>query len=158
PPSSLDAERAVLGGILLENEAVNTVLEIREAPDFYSEANGKIYEAMLELVRRSQPVDLVTLRSELVSTGKLAAVGGDEYLLALTNTIPTVANIEAHAQIIHEKAIVRRLITTCHEIAATGYGDYGEAKSYLDYAEASVFGIAKERARNPYLHVKDIVM
>jgi replicative DNA helicase len=158
PPSSLEAERAVLGGILLENEAVHTVLEILGPEDFYSDANGKIYDAMLGLVGRSQPVDHVTLRSELVAQGKLAAVGGDEYLLGLTNTIPTVANIEAHAQIIKEKAIVRRLITACHEIAATGYGDYGEAKGFLDHAEAMVFGIAKERARNPYQHVKEIVM
>jgi replicative DNA helicase len=158
PPSSLDAERAVLGGILLENDAVHTVLEILGPDDFYSDANGKIYDAMLGLIGRSQPVDHVTLRAELVAQGKLAAVGGDEYLLSLTNTIPTVANIEAHAQIIKEKGIVRRLITACHEIAATGYGDYGEAKGFLDHAESMVFGIAKERARNPYLHVKDIVM
>jgi replicative DNA helicase len=158
PPSSLDAERAVIGGILLENDAVHTVLELIGPDDFYSDANGKIYEAMLGLIGRSQPVDHVTLRSELISSGKLAAVGGDEYLLSLTNTIPTVAHIEAHAQIIKEKAIVRRLITACHEIAATGYGDYGEAKTFLDYAEASVFGIAKERARSPYQHVKEIVM
>lgn len=158
PPSSLEAERAVIGGILLENEAIHTVLELIGPEDFYSDANGRIYEAMLALIGRSQPVDHITLRAELVSRGKLAAVGGDEYLLDLTNTIPTVAHIEAHAQIIKEKALVRRLITACHEIAAQGYGDYGEAKNFLDYAEAAVFGIAKERARSPYQHVKEIVM
>ena len=109
PPNALEAERAVLGGILLENDAMNVVLEEISAEDFYSEANGKIFEAMTELFRRSQPVDHVTLRESLVHSGKLASVGGDDYLLSLSNTIPSVANIQAHAQIIREKAIVRAL-------------------------------------------------
>ncbi|MFO0694909.1 MAG: replicative DNA helicase [Polyangiales bacterium] len=158
PPNALDAERAVLGGALLENDAINTVLEILSPEDFYSEANGRIYEAMLSLFRRSQPVDHVTLREELVHTGKLAIVGGDEYLLSLTNTIPTVANIEAHAKIVREKSVVRRLITACHEIAASGYGEYGEVEQFLDHAESTVFNVAKERAKNPYEHVRDVVM
>ena len=84
----------MLGGILLENDAMNVVLEELTAEDFYSEANGKIFESMTELFRRSQPVDHVTLRESLVHSGKLGAVGGDEYLLSLSNTIPSVANAE----------------------------------------------------------------
>lgn len=158
PPNSLDAERAVLGGILLENDAMNVVVEILEAHDFYSQANAILFESMKQLARQSQPIDQVTLRAELLHQQKLQAVGGDEYLFSLTNTIPTVANIEAHAKIVHDKAVVRRLITACHEIAATGYGDYGELETFLDTAEANVFNVAKQRARNPYEHVKDVVM
>lgn len=158
PPNALDAERAVLGGILLENSAMNVVIEIITAEDFYSDANGRIYEAMRTLFGRSQPIDHVTLREELVHSSKLQAVGGDEYLLSLTNTIPTVANIEAHARIVREKSVVRQLITACHEIAAAGYGDYGEMEEFLDQAESSVFKVAKERAKNPYEHVKDLVL
>ena len=158
PPNALEAERSVLGGILLENEAMNVVLEILSAGDFYSEANAKVFEAMVSLFQQSQPVDQVTLREALADTGKLAAVGGDEYLLSLTNSIPTVANIEAHARIIREKALVRNLIHICHEVTARGYGDYGSVDEFLDHAEASVFGVAKERARNPYEHVKEVVM
>ncbi|MFW5877082.1 MAG: replicative DNA helicase [Myxococcota bacterium] len=157
PPSSLEAERAVLGGILLENDAVNVVTEILSPGDFYSEANATIFDAMVALFSRSQPIDQVTLRAELVGRDKLQAVGGDEYLLSLTDTIPTVANIESHARIVREKSIVRNLITACHEIAARGYGDYGEVEHFLDEAESAVFQVAKERARNPYEHVKDVV-
>ncbi|MEO0321558.1 MAG: replicative DNA helicase [Myxococcota bacterium] len=158
PPNALDAERAVLGGILLQNQAMNVVMEILERDAFYSEANAQIFEAMRGLFGRSQPIDHVTLREELVTQQKLQAVGGDEYLLALTESLPTVANIEAHAHIVSEKAVVRRLITACHEIAASGYGDYGEIEGFLDQAESSVFAVAKQRARNPYEHVREVVM
>ncbi len=158
PPTALDAERAVLGGILLENEAMNVVLDILEREDFYSEAHGILYEAMRTLFGRNQPVDHVTLREELVLQQKLQAIGGDEHLLSLAETIPTVANIKAHAMIVAEKSIVRKLILACHEIAASGYADYGELEAFLDTAESSVFGIAKQRARSPYEHVKDVVL
>ena len=158
PPNALEAERAVLGGILLENDAMNVVTEILVPEDFYSQANATLYEVMRELASRSQPIDQVTIRETLVGSQKLQAIGGDEYLFQLTNTIPTVANIEAHARIVKDKAVVRKLITACHEIAASGYGDYGELENFLDQAEASVFAVAKQRARNPYEHVKDVVM
>ncbi|MEZ4287015.1 MAG: replicative DNA helicase [Polyangiales bacterium] len=158
PPNSLDAERAVLGGILLENDALNVVLEILESDDFYSDANSTIFGAMSELFRRGQPVDHVTLRESLLHSEKFTSVGGDEYLLSLSNTIPTVANIESHARIVREKAVVRRLIAQCHSVAARGYGDYGAVAEFLDEAESSIFNVAKERARNPYEHVRDVVM
>jgi replicative DNA helicase len=159
PPNDLSAERAVLGGILLENAALNTVLELPlAAEDFYSDAHARIYEAMLELTQAGQPVDTVTLRERLVTAHKLAAVGGDDYLLALTNTIPTVANIEAHAKIVREKAVVRRLIVACHETAASGYGDYGKMDEFLDEAERRIFNVAKHRLRSPYEHITDVVV
>ncbi|MBO6939150.1 MAG: replicative DNA helicase [Deltaproteobacteria bacterium] len=158
PPNALEAERAVLGGVLLENDAMNVITEILVPEDFYSQANATLYEIMRDLASRSSPIDQVTLRESLVGAQKLQAIGGDDYLFQLTNTIPTVANIEAHARIVKDKAVVRKLITACHEIAATGYGDYGELEQYLDQAEASVFSVAKQRARNPYEHVKDVVM
>ena len=148
----------MLGGILLENDALNVALEELSGDDFYSEANAKIFEAMTELFRRSQPVDHVTLREALLHSGKLASVGGDEYLLSLTNTIPSVSNIQAYARIVREKAVVRALLRACHEVVARGYGDYGPFEEFLDSAESSIFGVAKERARNPYEHVKDVVM
>ena len=148
----------MLGGILLENDAMNVVLEVLSVDDFYSEANAKIFEAMSELFRRNQPVDQVTLRELLLHSGKLAGVGGDEYLLSLTNTIPTVSNIKAHAQIVREKSVVRSLIQVCHEVTARGYGDYGAVEEFLDEAESSVFSVARERTRHPYEHVKEVVM
>ena len=148
----------MLGGVLLENDAMNVVLEVLSLDDFYSEANAKIFDAMSELFRRNQPVDQVTLREALVHGGKLAAVGGDEYLLSLTNTIPTVSNIQAHARIVREKSVVRSLIQVCHEVTSRGYGEYGPVEEFLDEAESSIFAVARERARNPYEHVKEVVM
>ena len=158
PPHALEAERAVLGGILLENEAMNVVVEILSLDDFYSEANSKIFALMLELSHQNQPIDHITLRESLLRSSKLASIGGDDYLLSLTNVIPTVANIESHARIVREKAVVRLLIQVCHELAARGYGDYGSIEEFLDQAESSVLGVAKERMRNPYEQVKEIVM
>ncbi|GAB4199080.1 MAG: replicative DNA helicase [Sandaracinaceae bacterium] len=157
PPHALEAERAVLGGILLENNALNTVLQILTADDFYSRSNALVFDAMAELFRRGQPVDTITLRAWLVDRGTFQKAGGDEHLLSLTNTIPTVANIEQHAAIVREKANVRRLIAACHEIAAQGYGDYGEAEEYFDQSEKRVFEIGKQRGGAPYEHIKDIV-
>ena len=148
----------MLGGILLENQAMNIVIETLSVEDFYSEANAKIFEAMTELSRRGQPVDQVTLREVLVHSGKLASIGGDEYLLSLSNTIPSVSNIQAHARIIREKSVIRALILACHEVASRGYGDYGPIDEYLDQSESSIFAVGRERARNPYEHVKDVVM
>jgi len=158
-PRDLNAERAVLGGILLQNEALNVVTELPLEPhDFYSDANGRIYDAMRMLFGAGQPVDSVTLRERLATTGQLASVGGDDYLLSLTNTIPTVSNIEAHAKIVKDKAIVRRLITAAHEIAARGYGDYGDLEPFLDEAEKAIFAVRSERLRSPYEHINEVVV
>ena len=159
PPHDLTAERAVIGGILLMNEALNTVTELPlEAAHFYKDAHALIYEAMIELFAANQPVDSVTLRERLVTANKLPRVGGDEYLHALTDTIPTVANIEAHAKIVIEKALVRRVIHASHEIAATGYGDYGVLAEYLDQSERAIFDVAKERMRNRAEPIEKVVM
>ncbi len=158
PPHSLEAERAVLGGVLLENNALNAATQILSADDFYSRANALIFDAMCELFRRGQPVDLVTLRAWLVDHGNLQKAGGDEHILSLTETIPTVENIEHHAGIVRDKAIVRRLIARCHEIAAQGYGEYGDVDEFVDDAEKKIFEVAKEQKRAPYEHIKDVVI
>ncbi len=158
PPHSLEAERAVLGGVLLENSALNVVTQLLDTEDFYSRANGLAFEGMCELFRRGQPVDTITLRAWLVDRGHLQKAGGDEHLLSLTNAIPSVTNIEHHAEIVREKATIRRLISNCHEIAAQGYGDYGNPDEYLDQAEKRIFDVGKERGGAPYEHINDLVM
>jgi replicative DNA helicase len=157
PPNDLSAERSVLGGILLENGAFDSVVDTLSAEAFYSEAHGLIYEAMLELSRIGQPIDTVTLRDHLATARKLQSVGGDEYLLSLTNTIPTVANIKAHAAIVREKSVVRKMIAVAHEIASSGYADYGELETYLDHAEGLIFQVAKQRLSQPYEHIHEVV-
>ena len=148
----------MLGGVLLENTAMASASQLIEPEDFYSPANGAIFEAMIELYRRNQPVDLVTLRGWLVDRGALSRAGGDEHILTLTETIPTVENIEHHASIVREKATVRRLIARCHEIAATGYGDYGDVNEFVDGAEKTIFDVAKQTSKAPYEHIRDVVL
>jgi len=157
PPNDLSAERSVLGGIMLENGALDSVVDALSPEAFYSEAHGAIYEAMLELSRTGQPIDTVTLRDHLATARKLQSVGGDEYLLSLTNTIPTVANIKAHAAIVREKSVVRNMIAAAHEIAASGYSDYGELETFLDHAEGLIFQVAKQRLSKPYEHIYEVV-
>ncbi len=153
PPHDLAAERAVLGGLLLENEALDIVAEASlSVADFYSDANGKIYAAIQELHASGQPVDGVTLRAKLETKGHLVAVGGDEYLLGLTDTIPTVANIQAHAKIVHDKALVRTMIAACHKVSALGYGDYGTVEEFLDSAESAISKAGEARAIGGDLH------
>jgi replicative DNA helicase len=139
PPNDQNAERAVLGGMLLENAAIDVVADVpltRE--DFYRDAHALIFEAICNVAQSGEPVDTTTLRDELIKTGSLPRVGGDEYLLALTDTIPTVSNIEAHARIVREKAVVRRIIHACYETAAKGYGDYGPIEDFVNEAESAL--------------------
>jgi replicative DNA helicase len=157
PPNDLAAEGSVLGGVLLSNDALDVVVEILSPEDFYSEANRQIFGAMVELAKEGKPVDTVTLRAHLETNGRLQAVGGDDYLLSLTNTIPAVTNIEAHARIVYEKAVIRNLLNACHEIMAKGYADYGPMEQFLDTAEKSVFDVAKERIRHPHEHISKVV-
>jgi replicative DNA helicase len=158
PPNSLEAERAVLGGILLQNGVLDSVLEIVKAEEFYSEANGRIFETMMELHKASSPIDTITLRESLERANKLQAVGGDDYLLSLTDTIPTLENIKSHATIIRDKALVRRMITACHGVAARGYGDYGDTQEFLDVAEKAVFDVANIQTRTTVVKLDQIVL
>ncbi len=158
PPHSLEAERAVLGGVLLQNGVLDSVLEILKPEDFYSEGNERIFEAMMELHRSSTPIDTVTLREHLAKANKLQSVGGDDYLLGLTDTIPTLENIKSHAAIIRDKSLVRRMITACHGVAAKGYSDYGETQEFLDMAEKSVFDVANIQVRSTVVPINQIVL
>lgn len=110
------AERAVLGGILFDNKALDPVLEVLGEDDFCSEANAKIFEVMVDLFGQGQPVDTVTVREQLLREGTLSAAGGDDYLLALTDTIPDHESVMAHARAVREAAILRRLVDACRDL------------------------------------------
>ena len=116
PPQNLEAEQSVLGGILLENGALNPVLEIMAGSDFYSDAHRKIFGGILELSDRNQPVDLITLSNHLRDKKQLDAVGGVVYLSQLVDNVPSAANIGHYARIVKEKSVLRNLIGTATEI------------------------------------------
>lgn len=148
PPHDLEAERAVLGGILLDNTVLATVEAILTPADFYHPAHALIFEAIQSLSQRGEPVDVVTLTAEMRSRERLNTVGGVQYLGELTDTIPTIAHIEQHARIVADLAQLRRMINVAHEIAARGLGEHGPVDQFLDYAAARVFEVAQKRSKS----------
>ena len=157
PPQNLEAEASVLGGILLENEAINRVLEIITPVDFYRESHRKIFRAMLELTDRSEPADLITLSELLKGKGELEAVGGSAYLASLADQVPTAANIAHYARIIREKAILRQLITSATEIATRGFEEQGNVDEFLDAAEKVIFDIAEKKIKASFVSIGDMI-
>ena len=156
PPQDMEAEMSVLGGILLENEALNKVLELLTAEDFYRESHGKIFAAMTELSEHGEPLDLVTVRSALEKRGELDAVGGMDYLAMLVDFVPTAANIVYYSRLVKEKSLQRRLIRVATEIAQRGY-EGGDVEVTLDWAEKLIFEISNQRNRSSWQAVKELI-
>jgi replicative DNA helicase len=157
PPQNIEAEQSVLGGILIENEAINKVAEILNADDFYRDAHHKIFNALIDLSERDEPADLITLTNELRKTDQLDAIGGASYLASLIDSVPTAANIEYYAKIVKEKAILRKLIETSTEIITQSYQDRGDVEGFLDEAEKAIFEISERRVKPSFYPIRDIV-
>jgi len=156
PPQSLEAEMSILGGVLLENDALNKALEILLPDDFYREGHRKIFATLIELSDRGEPADLVTLTAALQERGDLDAVGGSAYLASLVDYVPTAANVTYYSKLVKEKSIARRLIHTATEIAGKGY-DGGKVEEVLDWAEKSIFEITGMRSRPSYFSTREIL-
>lgn len=156
PPQSLEGEMSVLGGVLLENEALNKALEILRPEDFYREAHRKIFSALIDLSDKGEPADLVTLTAALQQKGDLEAVGGSAYLATLVDYVPTAANILYYCRMVKDKAVSRRLIQVATEIATRGY-DGGDVEADLDWAEKSIFEIAGSKAKPSYFSTREIM-
>src|SRR4051812_15611949 len=143
PPHDLDAEAAVLSAILLSRDALDRVLEILKAEHFYSDANGRIFEAAQALAVSGTPIDIVSVSSYLRDREKLAQIGGASYLAQLADATPAVAHVGAHAQVVYEKWRLRQLIATCQKVAAEGYGDVGVVQEFIDAAEQDIYQLAR---------------
>ncbi len=158
PPQAVEAEAAVLGAMLLEQDAISIVIEILDDTAFYREANRKIYNAIIALFDRNEPTDLITLSEELDKRQELASVGGSFYLAGLVDSVSTAANVEYHAQIVHEKSQGRKLINVATQIASRAYESKENTTDLLDEAEQMVFALSQRDARrgftqlNPILH------
>ena len=156
PPQNLEAEMSVLGGVLLENEALNRALAHLRPEDFYRPPHSKIFKAMIALSERNEPADLVTLTAMLREQGTLEEVGGSAYLSTLVDFVPTAANIGYYCKLVKEKAISRELIKVATEIAGRGY-EGGEVEASLDWAEGEIFKIANMKSRPSFYTTKEIV-
>ncbi len=157
PPQNLDAELSILGGILLDNNAINNVIELLRAEDFYREAHKKIFNTMIDVQGKGEPVDLITLSDALKTSGLLEEVGGPAYIASLADGVPTAANIGYYAKIVKDKAILRGLINTATDIVTKGYEESAEVDSFLDYAEARIFEISQNKVKPSFFPIKSIV-
>ncbi|MBW1823017.1 MAG: replicative DNA helicase, partial [Deltaproteobacteria bacterium] len=157
PPQNIEAEQCVLGGVLLENEAISKVLETLVPDDFYREPHRKICHSMIDLFEKNEPIDLITLTNALKGKNLLDEVGGGVYLSSLVDSITTAANIEYYAKIIKEKAILRGLINTATEIVTRGYEDGGDVEDLLDQAEKNIFQISESKIKPSFYEIKNLL-
>lgn len=158
PPQNLEAEQAVLGAILLEAEALVSVMEKVKSEDFYSSGHQHIFEAMAQLGEEGQPVDLVTLTARLQDQQLLEEVGGVSYLSKLAHAVPTAANVEYYAQIVEEKSMLRRLIRTATQIVSSGYVSGDDVSEILNDAEQRILEISNRRAASGFISIRDVLM
>jgi len=157
PPQNLEAEASVLGAVMLENDAINRVLEILTPEDFYRESHRKVFRAMMELSDRNEPVDIITLSDLLKARDHLEGVGGTSYLASLNDLVPTAANVTHYARIVREKAILRNLIRAATDIATRGFEEQGNVDEFLDTAEKTIFEIAEKKIKSGFHLIGDLI-
>ena len=158
PPQNIEAEKAVLGAMLIKKDAIIEVQEILRPEDFYREAHKVAYEAMLKLTDNEEAVDIVTLTEELRKEEQLERVGGVRFVTDIANTVPTAANISYHAKIVKEKAELRRLIDAATAIAAAAYEDTDEVANIMDDAEKRILAVAAGQSTDGFEPMKTILL
>lgn len=158
PPHNTDAEQSVLGAMLLDKDAIIEATEIIGANDFYKEAHTEIFEAILNIYNRDEPVDLVTLSEELTQRKTLESIGGIVYLTSLSSAVPTTTNVKYYARIVEEKSILRRLIKASSDILDKGYQAEEDINNILDLAEKNIFDISQKRSQEGFSPIKDVLM
>jgi len=156
-PQNLEAERSILGAILLDNHALNAAIENLKPEDFFLEQHRRVFNQMIALGENQQAIDLVTLTESLHRVGELESSGGAPYLAALADGMPRVSNVEHYARIVREKALLRNLIHATHNIQQRALEGEDGADTILDNAESSIFALAEDRVKAGLIPVKDIV-
>jgi replicative DNA helicase len=158
PPHSIEAEESVIGGVLLDNAALDRALELVTPEHFYRKAHRQIMHAIVDLNERSEPVDLVTLAEALRTRNELQEVGGAAYLAELAERVPTAANVGYYARIVRDKALLRSLIQTSTEIAMRGFEGPGDVEAFLDDAEHEIYSIAEGKTHASFQRVGEILI
>jgi replicative DNA helicase len=156
-PHNLDAEKSVLGAILIHNESFNYAAEVIDSRDFFRDAHRRIFDKMVALSERNHAIDLVTLKEELARAGELEDVGGPAYIASLADGVPRTANVEHYARIVKEKATLRSLIHSANRILSEAYHAQEDADLILDGAEKAIFEIAEDRIREGFVPLRDLV-
>ena len=157
-PHDIEAEQAVIGSMLTDQEAAIKSFEVLKQEDFYREDSRIIYSAMLNLYKRGEPIDLITLKSELESMGKFEQVGGFEYLAELPEKVPTTANVEKYIKIVEEKSTLRSLIKTANEIIDFSYDPSENVEDIMENAEKKIFNVMQDKNQKGCVPIKDILV
>lgn len=158
PPQNIDAEQAVLGAIFLEPEALVTATEKLSSEDFYRAAHQRIFNVMIHLAEKGEPVDLVTVTAELHNRKWLEEIGGVSYLSDLANSVPTAANVGYYSKIVEEKSLLRRLIRVATNIAADGYAEEDEVDAILNEAEKTILEVSHKKNSGAFVSIKDVLV
>ncbi len=157
PPHNLEAEQALLGSLLIDKDAITKIADIVSPYDFYKDAHRFIFESMLDLYEKREPIDMLSLANRLEEVQKLENVGGRTYLTNLANIVPTASHVVYYANIIQKKATLRRLIDSATEIAGMGYNEEDEVDSLLDRAERSLFQVSQKFLKQNFYPIKGLL-
>lgn len=157
PPHNMEAEQAILAGILINNDAMNQIMDILSAGDFYREAHMDLFEGMIQLYHNNEPIDLITLSQYLKSKKLLEKVGGTDYLASLVDAVSTSAGIVYHARIVRDLSVRRKLINQCSIISELCFQGWQETDELLDMAEQSIFDIAEEKVSEGFSSMEDVI-
>lgn len=157
PPQDLEAEKSVLGGMLLSKDAIADVVEVLKGQDFYRPAHETVYQAILDLYAKGEPADPITVTAELTRRGEIARVGGPGYVQSLVQAVPTAANAEYYAEIVHERAVLRRLVEAGTRITQMGYAADGDVDDIVNSAQAEIYAVTEQRTTEDYLPLGDIM-
>ena len=158
PPHSVESEQSILGSILLDKDAIITVSETIRPSDFYKEAHKIIYECMLKLSNKNEPIDLITLTEELKKQGHLDDVGGISYITSLSTIVPTTSNVKYYADIVKEKSVLRQLIKASNDIIDLGYENSVKVEEVLERAEKRIFDISQEKASDDFKSINEVLV
>lgn len=157
PPQNLEAEQSVLGSLLIDKDAITKIADIVRPEDFYKDIHGMIFEAMLDLYERRDPVDVVSLSNMLTEKGQIETIGGRSYLASLANGVPTSSHVVSYAQIVQKKATLRRLLEVASEITEIGYQETEDVNELLDKAEQSLFSVSQKYLKQNFVPIKSIL-
>ena len=158
PPHDVEAEQAILGCMLTDRDSVLSAMEVLRVDDFYREDNKAIFDAMISLYSRSEPIDIITVKSELVSNGKFDQIGGLEYLAMLPEKVPTTTNVDKYIKIVEEKSTLRNLIKTANDIISAGYDQTEEVEDIVNIAEKKIFDIIQDNHSKGSTSIKEILV
>jgi len=157
PPQNVEAEQSALGSLMIDKNAIIKVADLIKPEDFYKESHRRIFEAMLNLYERRDPIDLVSLSNRLKEKNQLDEIGGQSYLASLANTVPTAAHIVHYAKIVQKKSTLRRLIDAASQIVSSGFNETEEVDKILDEAEQKVFSVSQQHIRQDFIPIKPIL-